>query len=398
MSSHRRFFSNAAFFTFCIGPLGAQTPPPSPQTPAGPGAIAAIVIQDVITYGDLDKKVEEYLAEWKQVKKIDPAIAEQARPQLRQRFLDDLIEKSLLSQEAKRQNITVEEPEIDHKINNDIKEAQKEGQPIRNIDQFFEILLETKKITREEYRREIQKYILINKLLWTKVFRPREFITPGERREYYFNHIEEFQTPAELVFRQIFVEPNRPDVDLVLKAVDQGLDKGVPFEELARKYSDSRAEEGGLWEKRFDEILKWVSPLPDILKRMKPGDIERKIRTASGWHYFKMEQIKAGDTQPFEEAQEEIERKIRIRRNLEDKNEFVEELKKRYPVQRFLQEVAEAKGGESSKKKTPAGAEEPAAGKIRDVSPDPAKAPGKGKKEEKNEDKQEDPPEGKKDG
>ncbi len=398
MSSHRRFFLTAVVLAFCVGPLVAQNQPPNPQAPTGPGAIAAIVGQEVITYGELDQKVEESLAEWKQVKKIDPALAEHGRPQLRKGILDDLIEKSLLLQEARRLNISVEEAEIDHKINTTIKEAQKEGQPIRNIDHFFEILLETKKITKEEYRREVRKYILINKLLWTKVFRQREFITPGELRQYYIDNPEQFQTPSELIFRMIVVEPNKPDVDLILKTIDQGLDKGVPFEELARKYSDSRAEEGGLWEKRFDEILKWVYPLPAVLKRMKPGDLERKIRTASGWHYLKMEQIKSGDTKPFEEAEEEIERKIRLQRNLEDKNVFVEELKKRYPVQRFLQEIAETKESESSKKKVSAPAEEPPAGKIRDVSPDPAKAPGKGRKEERKEDQKENPPEGKKDG
>ena len=37
----------------------------------------------------------------------------------------------------------------------------------------------------------------LEKLLWTEVFPPGEFISPGERRDYYHTHREEFQSTSE---------------------------------------------------------------------------------------------------------------------------------------------------------------------------------------------------------
>lgn len=360
------------------GSILAQGTPPRADSPGG---IAAIVGREVITYGELDRKVDAFIAMRAGDTPINPVVIQQARPRLRRQFIRTLTEQSLLLQEAERLEIRIGKPQIDKRIQDQINELREEGRNIRDEDEFFRLLLENEKITREEYVEELRKEMLVNALLWYKVFQDREFISPGERREYYRAHPEEFQTPSELAFRMILV-PRTEQTQRVLEAIDAGLESGVPFRELADRFSALTSRPGGLWVRKFDELKGWYPPLPDYLRKMKPGDIERRILTSTGWCYLKMERIEQGELRSFEEVQEDIETRLLIERRAEDRRRFVEKLKRRIPIQIFVEteeeetdEVAARRDEATDGAEGDPGGRAPAAGggpAVKDVSPEPA--------------------------
>ncbi len=108
------------------------------------------------------------------------------------------------------------------------------------------------------------------------------------------------------------------------------LNAGVPFEKMARKYSEdkSTAFNGGRW--------KWLST-GDALARFenvafsleKSGDFAEPILTSNGWYIIKL--LNKRNIGTYDEMKSEIQRKIlRDSRSESAKNIYIDKLKKEY--------------------------------------------------------------------
>ncbi len=319
-----------------VGPIAGPTVGP---VVGRSGGIAAIVGQEVITYAQLDRRVEQYIAPQIKRRSVSPGVIEGARPHLRRQIIDNMIEQSLLLQEARRLKVQMTEEQLDEEINNRIRRLREQGENIRDSEEFYRLLLENESVTREEYRHEIRNEMMATAVLWYRAWPPREFIGPRELREFYRANLHEFQTPSELTFRMILVRRGDPVQTVqILDAIDKGIEDGVDFADLAHKFSDSKADQGGLWVKKYDQFEGWLPPLPDHLRQMKVGEIRKRILTQKGWCYLKMERIEVGQARSFEEAQSEIRTFILRRRREQDRRAYVQTLRERSIVQIFLPE------------------------------------------------------------
>ncbi len=301
------------------------------------GGLAAIVGDEVITYGELDRKVLQRIAKVVGNRPVSPALIAQARNQFRQILLEEMVRDSLLLQEAEKEEIEVFPRQIDKEINDRISRFRKAGQNIRDADEFYKSLLESEGMTRIQYREKVHKEIMMNILLWTKAFRP-EFITPGELREFYRVNRESFQKASSYTFRMILILPS-DDIQEKLNIIDKALDGGIEFSEVARQTSAIRSEAGGFWKMKAEEVEKMADNLKKAIYEMKEGEMRRRIRTPRGWVYLKMIKIERGEVEPFEKVQEKIKDLIIRKRRLEDEDRFVKRLKKKYPVKNFLPKI-----------------------------------------------------------
>lgn len=100
-------------------------------------------------------------------------------------FLDQIINIKLLLQEAKEQEITVDESEIETELENLKKQAPTE--------EAFEQLLGQRNIGMEELKNQIKDQLTINKLLDETVISKIE-VTDSQMKQYYEENIEEFKT------------------------------------------------------------------------------------------------------------------------------------------------------------------------------------------------------------
>lgn len=305
------------------------------------GGLAAIVGDEVITYGDLDREVEQAIAAELGDQPISAADIARWRPLVRKLKLDEMIEKSLMLQEARKDGIEVRPQQIDEQINKEISDLRNEGKNIRDADEFYDSLQESQGITREQYRQKTREQIITNILLWSKAFRP-EFITPGELREFYQARRAEFQKASSFKFRMILLPPT-DDILERMQFIDQSLGRAAPtqreavFAELARRFSAVRADSGGLWERSTEELEdSWPPQVRQALFSMKVGEIRPRIRTQRGFNYLYMVEVEKGEAEPFEKVQEKIKRQILTRRRLEDQKRFVAQLREKYPVKIFL--------------------------------------------------------------
>ena len=331
----------------------------------GPGGIVAIVNQDVITRGDLDRQVVLRMEEVRHSGNLPLTYLERERAQIERAVLDWLIEQNLLLQDAKKNGVTTSDAEIDADIQRRIeREFRPKGLNVQDAEELYKFLKETHNYSREEYREQVRHEILINRLLWTKYFLP-PFVTPGEAREYYHSHHHEFETDSDYSFYMITVD-NSEDAFRTIEALNSRI-KQKPFLEVAREYASVQGDEVILWKKKAGELKEWKQPLPDELMKMKPGEVKGPIRTVNGFRYVQMVEVKAGTRKSFDEAQAQIQAAIRLEHNLREKNRLVKRLRKEAHLQDFLP-PAPAPPVRPAAAPAPAGPEAPG-GKLQDVSP-----------------------------
>ncbi|MDY6820814.1 MAG: SurA N-terminal domain-containing protein [Deferribacterota bacterium] len=138
-------------------------------------------------------------------------------------------------------------------------------------------------------------------------------VSEEEIQNYYISHRLDYYKPERLKVRHILAKvdnwDNKSEVDSALnkiKTVKDKLNKGTPFEVLAKNYSDDSysAKKGGLIGtiKRGD-IIKEFEEVAFSLKEGKVSDI---VKTKFGYHLIKVDKRFKAETTPLDEKRDEI--------------------------------------------------------------------------------------------
>jgi parvulin-like peptidyl-prolyl isomerase len=255
--------------------------------------------------------VEAFEREFRELM-LEPGTGTQERSlsELKQAFLDQMIERKILVQEARRVGIKVTPEELNQAISEVKTDYPGEG---------FGEKLGLKGTTLEEWKRRLEEKLLAEKMIRTSL-RYRGEITEKEALQYYEKHPELFQVKEKVKARQIVVADGEEALQILKR-----LRKGESFEKLAREKSlgPERVEGGdlGYFSKgerpaEFDEIFS-----------MEVGAISEVIRSPYGYHVFKLEKKTEPRQISFEEAKGGILEELRQRRGEEEYQRWLKGLK-----------------------------------------------------------------------
>lgn len=275
--------------------------------------IVAIVNEEIITLGDVEEFVEVEKAE--KIKSIrDYFLGLKLREKL-----ELLIEDRLIRQEAKRMGIEVGEGEIDQVV---------EGIKRKNLisDDELKENLKRENISYESFRQGIRDAIIRERVI-SRMVTPELNLDDRKLREYYDLHKDEFKE-EEVRLRQVFISGVREDSRERAKKALSLIIKGVPFEEVAKEYSDEPSGKYG-GDIGFVKKNDLIPELRDALKGKAKGEITDIIRSPYGYHILRLEEIKGGDPPPFDEVKEEIKRRLILEESQKRYREFVEKLKRK---------------------------------------------------------------------
>lgn len=151
----------------------------------------------------------------------------------------------------------------------------------------------------------------------------REGIEVSEEtlRQTYEERAEQFSSPEERRVRHILIEVPRDggdEAEAAAKAEAERLlarlDEGAAFAELAREHSDDpgSAEEGGdlgfMGKGVMDEAFEQAA------FSLEPGEPGGPVRSAFGYHIIKVEEVRGGDVQPFEEVRDQLKQRVQRER------------------------------------------------------------------------------------
>ncbi len=209
--------------------------------------------------------------------------------ELRKAYLDQVIERRLILQEAKRIGIEVSRGELDLAIE-EIKKDYLE-------EELREKLL-LKGINLEQWKINLEERLLAEKMI-QRARRYEGKIDEREILEYYETHRTSFQIPLRVRVRQIVVSDEQEALNILRQ-----LKKGAKFEKIAKEKSlgPERIYGGDLGyfsqgEKpsQFDHVF-----------GMEVGSISKVVKSPYGYHIFKLEERIESRQIPFQEARSRI--------------------------------------------------------------------------------------------
>ena len=298
------------------------------------GKTVATVNGENITYGEYLKKFafQKYMIDstygkeiWNEKVPAEQSITKQETTLIKDftlRLVDSIIQEELLSQEAKKQSLKIDESELKN-----------------NVDQWKNSI--TKDTTAKEY---YEKNGITEEVV-TDIFKEQMNIsaleanyaknnpvTQAEIDKYYNEHKSEY-TNAQVKASHIIIKTQNDDgtemsqdkVDSAKKQIDEIYAKikaGEDFAKLAKQYSQDASKDAG-GDLGFFSKGQMVKEFEEVAFSMKVGEVSEPFKTKYGYHVVKLTDKKEDTTDP-----KQVKEFLKGTLQQEKFNKYVEELKK----------------------------------------------------------------------
>ncbi len=296
--------------------------------------VVAIVNDDVITMSEVNEEGRGYFK--KITEQAPPAQIEDALSRARNQILNNLIDKSLIAQEAAKQHVSVSDEEVqmaakqmlkNNKITRKILDTQL-GQMGMDYEGYLETL-----------RNQILQSKLINYEIRSKIIITDDMILDCYDKDY-TKHISDggyYLMQMGFVWNKSNRGSTAPPTDAEKIAAKKRADRvhalivdGQDFRTLAKKFSElpSAVDGGDIGVFMKDEMAPYMQQ--SILK-LKTGEISDVIETPSGYQFFKVLSCQDGQIvvqASFDAVKEEIRAKLYDEKLKGEFNEWVKKIKK----------------------------------------------------------------------
>ena len=332
--------SFAAALAFAAQPIAqAQTPAPQPKSS---GMILEQVLVkvngEIFTKTELESKQIQALRE--QNRQINnpadlkndeslKAILLQVTPTV----LVDAIDELLIIQRGKELGLQPTQTQL-----NDAADRIKKQNNITSDAQFRAALVQ-EGMSYAEFEKNLEKQYIVARVQQQEIM-PRVQLTEEESKEYYRAHTKEFEKPATITIRDIFItvptttqggqavvnvaaddETAKKAADVRARAV-----KGEDFAKLVAEFSESpsKANGGLIGPINVSELAPQVRELID---KMKPGDVSEPIHTPNGYQLIKLETRLDAAPEAFEAVRDQIADKVGSSRLDGEQKKYIEKLR-----------------------------------------------------------------------
>lgn len=231
--------------------------------------------------------------------------------EVKQDFLNRLIERKMMLGEAQRRRIKIGRAEINKRI---------EALRTENGNDVKEVLSE-QGIDFEKWKSDIWEDMMVERLLAREVSR-HVSVSSSEVKRYYQANPQEFQKPDQVHARQIVVS-----TEAEAQKVMEVLQTGADFATVARTKSTApEAERGG------DLGYFAMGDMPtefNVVFGLSKGGISGIVKSPYGFHIFKLEDKRRAGTISLDEAYKEISEKLRREKEDRQYKQWLQELRSR---------------------------------------------------------------------
>jgi peptidyl-prolyl cis-trans isomerase SurA len=265
--------------------------------------IAAVVNEDIITTHQLDMKLADYFANEAKGKTIPPAQI----TALREKFLDRLIDETLVLQQIEELGLTVSDAEVD--------EAIRDVQRKNNLtEEQLTKALESQGMSYEAYKAKLKDQILHFKLIGRQV-QSKIDVTDTEIRNYFRAHIDEYREPPYVSLSNLIIrlpqQVDQQEIDEARELAGKTLERlrqGEDFEAVLDELTDAGLAQGGSMG-RFKEGE--ISPgIIEALAGLGPGDYSEPVENLAGFLIFKIDDRTPGRIRQFDQVKVEIKQML----------------------------------------------------------------------------------------
>jgi peptidyl-prolyl cis-trans isomerase C len=281
----------------------AAAPPPAAAVPAVSAdvRIVATVDGDPITLAEFQ---ERFI-------RMGFKPEREAELEVKEDFLNRLIERKMLLREAQRRRIKISLSEISKRIESLLAD---QGKSVKDT-------LASQGIDFEKWKNDVWEDMMIERLIAREVNR-RMSVSSSEVRKYYQENPQEFEKPEQVHVRQI-VTGTEEDANKVMALLQEQKE----FSAVAREKSTApEAENGG------DLGYFAMGEMPaefNVVFGLPKGEISGIVKSPYGYHIFKLMDKRRAGRISLDEANKEIT--MKLRREKEDKRykAWIKELRSR---------------------------------------------------------------------
>lgn len=296
--------------------------PPTPVPAQLPNVLAHVNSEDV-TKADFERLLRNI-----ELNNRGPVPADR-RDEIYRKVLDELVNYTLLKQEAKARNFTATDAEVETQM-------QSMRQAARSEEAFNKALAE-RKMTVEKLKADAKVEIAIAKMMNAQVATLTE-ATDAEAKDFYDKNPDKFTQPESVRASHILImtkdldeagkKAARAKIDGVLKRAKAGED----FAALAKENSgDGSASQGG--DLGFFPRGRMVPAFDQAAFALKPGEISEVVTSEFGYHIIKLTEKKVGSAVPFEEVKPQVLEYLTNQKKQQRVDSFIDEAKKRAKIE-----------------------------------------------------------------
>jgi len=292
----------------------------------------ALVNGSAITRAELDRLMASVQG---RLSRAGKGLSGSQLTEMKKQALENLIDRELLYQESQRQGIKVEEAVINEEIDALKKRFPSEAEMRKSLARM--------KLSETAMRFQFSEERAIQQLI-DKEFGQKVNVADKDVKAYYDKYPDFFKQPEQLHARHILIKVD-PGADETAKAearrrlenVQQKLHKGGDFAALAKEFSQcpSSANGGNLGPFKRGEMVK---PFEEATFALKPGEVSDIVETKFGYHLIEVTDKQPETTIPYEDVKDRLKQYLRQEEIQKEVGLYVEKLKEKANVERFLTE------------------------------------------------------------
>jgi peptidyl-prolyl cis-trans isomerase C len=251
---------------------------------------------------------------------------------LKEKLIEDLINKELLYQASKTEGIIVEQSVVDNHI------ASLKSKFSNQND--FEGALKNINISLSDLKLKIHKGYAIQQLIDKQILTNLE-VTEKESNDYYNDHPNIFKQPEQVKASHILIkldagsdEETKSTAVKKIEAIRKKIKMGEDFASLAEKHSEgpSNVKGGDLGYFGRDQMVK---PFEDAAFALKPGQVSGVVETQFGYHLIKVFDKRPEKVMPYKETKDSIERILKQKKMETALQDHIEKLKDNAKIEMF---------------------------------------------------------------
>ncbi len=281
--------------------LLAASCPVRGASPEWANGLVAMVNDTPITVDDIKERTAMLEEQLFRQHRSDPATFRQKVNELRQQYLEILIDRQLIHDEFETKGYTLPESVIEDQVQDRIR---REYGDRRTLTQT----IIARGSTYESWRRELRKQIIVDALTSSKV-NSVVLISPNEIERYYRENQEKYMLGERVRLWMIFIAhlPNDAGhAPSLLGEVRRKILEGSSFSDMASVYDDGvRRSEGGDWGWVERTVLR--EDLAQAAFSIEKGGMSEVINMQEGCYLMHVQDRKPPEPRPLSEVREDIE-------------------------------------------------------------------------------------------
>jgi peptidyl-prolyl cis-trans isomerase C len=238
--------------------------------------------------------LEQFQKSFEKTLSPDRQLTAEEKSDLQRSFLVQVVDRELALAEAARLGVAVTAQEVEAALLEHRRDYPGDT---------FEQMLREEGITLEDWRRELEEGLLLEKVIEQAV-NAGVAASEAEIAAYYEEHQAEFDRPAQVRARQIVVAGKEEGEKLLAR-----LKQGEPFAEVAGRHSLSPdAEQGG--DLGFFARGEMPPEFDAVVFTLPVGRLSGLVKSEYGYHIFLVEERREAVRLPLAAAREEIRNRL----------------------------------------------------------------------------------------